>query len=114
MTEDIGSGTYRLLVRVLASDPAEVESFFEATVARVVAYDRQYSTNLIGTLEAYLEHNGAMGATAQAIFAHRHTVAYRLERVRDLTGLHPGVSEDRERLGLGLKAYRLLAPRLPR
>jgi PucR family transcriptional regulator, purine catabolism regulatory protein len=55
-----------------------------------------------------------MSATAAAIHAHRHTVAYRLERVRDLTGLDPMQSEDRERLGLGLKAYRIIAPRLPR
>ena len=30
-----------------------------------------------------------MNATAQAIYAHRHTVSYRLERVRELTGLDP-------------------------
>ena len=53
-------------------------------------------------------------ATATAIYAHRHTVAYRLDRVRELTGLDPMQSEDRERLGLGLKAYRIIAPRLPR
>jgi hypothetical protein len=28
--------------------------------------------------------------------------------------LDPMQSEDRERLGLGLKAYRIIAPRLPR
>ena len=54
-----------------------------------------------------------MNATAAAIFAHRHTVAYRLERVKELTGLDPTQSEDRERLGLGLKAYRIIAPSLP-
>ena len=37
-----------------------------------------------------------------------------LERMRELTGLDPFTSEDRERLGLGLKAYRIIAPRLPR
>jgi len=52
--------------------------------------------------------------TAAAIFAHRHTVAYRLDRVKDLTGLHPARSEDRERLGLGLKAFRIIEPRLQR
>ena len=51
---------------------------------------------------------------AQAIHAHRHTVAYRLERVRELSGLDPLRSEDRERLGLWLKAYRIIAPSLPR
>ena len=34
--------------------------------------------------------------------------------VRDLTGFDPMRTEDRERLGLGLKAYRIIAPTLPR
>src|SRR5919108_212883 len=114
IAEDIGTGTYRLLFRVLASHPEEVRSFFEDTVAPIVAYDDQYATDLVGTLEAYLEQNCNMNATAAAIYAHRHTVAYRLERVKELTGLDPMQSEDRERLGLGPQAYRIIAPRLPR
>ena len=111
---EIGEGTYRLLFRVLASHPQEVRSFYEDTVAPLVRYDEQYATDLIGTVEAYLANNCNMNATAQAIHAHRHTVAYRLERVRELSGLDPLRSEDRERLGLGLKAYRIIAPSLPR
>jgi hypothetical protein len=111
---EIGEGTYRLLFRVLASHPQEVRSFYEDTVAPLVRYDEQYSTDLIGTLDAYLRGNCNMNATAQAIHAHRHTVAYRLERVKELTALDPLRSEDRERLGLGLKAYRIIAPSLPR
>jgi DNA-binding PucR family transcriptional regulator len=114
ITGDIGTGTYRLLFRVLASHPEEVRSFFEDTVAPIVRYDDQYGTDLVGTLDAYLDNNCNMNATAAAIYAHRHTVAYRLDRVRELTGLDPVRSEDRERLGLGLKAYRIIAPRLPR
>ncbi len=112
--QDIGTGTYRLLFRVLASHPEEVRSFYEDTVAPIVRYDDQYRTDLVGTLEAYLERNCNMNATAATIYAHRHTVAYRLERVKELTQLDPMLSEDRERLGLGLKAYRIIAPRLPK
>jgi sugar diacid utilization regulator len=112
--EDIGTGTYRLLFRVLASHPEEVRSFYEDTVAAIVRYDDQYRTDLVQTLEAYLEHNCNMNATAAAIYAHRHTVAYRLDRVKELSGLDPMQTEDRERLGLGLKAYRIIAPALPR
>ena len=112
--EEIGEGTYRLLFRVLASHPQEVRSFYEDTVAPLVRYDEQYSTDLVGTLSAYLGNNCNMNATAQSIHAHRHTVGYRLERVKELTGLDPLRSEDRERLGLGLKAYRIIAPSLPR
>jgi hypothetical protein len=112
--EDLSSGAYRLLFRVFASHPDEVRSFYDDTVAPLVRYDDSYGSELVSTLETFLEHNGATGAAASALYVHRHTIAYRLERVKELTGLDPALSEDRERLGLGLKAYRILAPRLPR
>ena len=112
--EDLGSGAYRLLFRVFASHPDEVRSFYEDTVAALVRYDEAYGSELVATLETFLEHNGATGAAASALYVHRHTVTYRLERVKELSGLDPALSEDRERLGLGLKAYRILSPRLPK
>ena len=108
------AASYRLLFRALISDPDEVRSFYRDTVEPLVRYDNQYRSDLLGTLEEYLASDCNMNATARAIFAHRHTVAYRLERVKELTGLDPQISEDRERLGLGIKAYRTLAPALPR
>lgn len=102
------SGTYRLLFRLLATHPGEVSALFEATVAPLVRYDDHHRTDLVATLATYLELNGNMNATAARIFAHRHTVAYRLDRIRELTGLDPADGEHRERLGLGLKAHRLL------
>jgi PucR family transcriptional regulator, purine catabolism regulatory protein len=108
------SGVYRLLFRALISDPEEVRTFYRDTVEPVVRYDIQYRSDLLGTLEEYLASDCNMNATARAIYAHRHTVAYRLDRVKELTGLDPQISEDRERLGLGIKAYRILAPALPR
>ena len=103
-----GSEVYRLLFRVLASHPEEVHGFFEDTVAPVARYDDQYRGELLPTLECYLANDCNMNATARVLYAHRHTVAYRLERVRELTGLDPASTEDRERLGLGLKALRLI------
>lgn len=107
---DVGDGTYRLLFRVLASHPEEVRSFYDDTIAPLVRYDEQYGSELVATLEAWFEHDCSTVATAGAIFVHRHTVAYRLERVKELSGLDPLKSEDRERLGLGLKAGRVIAP----
>jgi hypothetical protein len=108
---DGSSGVYRLLFRVLASRPEEVSSFYEDTIAPLVRHDEHYRGDLLQTLEAYLAHDCNMNSTARAIYAHRHTVAYRLERVKELTGLDPAASEDRERLGLGLKALRIVDAR---
>jgi sugar diacid utilization regulator len=108
-TGEIGSGTYKLLFRMLASHREEAQGFYDATIAPMVRYDDQYRTELVRTLQAYLDANCNMNATASAIYAHRHTVAYRLVRIHELTGLDPTLSEDRERLGLGLKLHRIIA-----
>src|SRR3954454_14530743 len=111
---DMGDGTYRLLFRAMASHPEETRAFFHDTASPIVRYHREYSSELVHTLETCLAENCNMNATAAAIYAHRHTIAYRLERIRDLTGFDPMKTEDRERLGLGLKAFRIIEPSLPR
>ncbi|MDQ4105612.1 MAG: hypothetical protein M3157_00335, partial [Actinomycetota bacterium] len=42
-----GAGTYKLLFRVLQDDPEELETFYNETLAPVVAYDSRYGTELI-------------------------------------------------------------------
>ncbi|HWF54337.1 MAG TPA: helix-turn-helix domain-containing protein, partial [Solirubrobacteraceae bacterium] len=110
VTDEIGNATYKLLFRMLAFSPAAVHDFYEDTMAAMVRYDEQNRTELVATLQAYLSSNCNMNATAASVFAHRHTIAARLERIHELTGLDPTVSGDREQLGLGLKTHRLLAP----
>jgi sugar diacid utilization regulator len=102
------TGAYRLLLPAMSEDPAELQRFYEETVAPLVAYDQQYETELVQTLETFLDADGNVAGTAQRLFTHRHTVRYRLERVRDLTSLDVASTDGRERLGLGLKAMRVL------
>jgi sugar diacid utilization regulator len=103
----IDDGTYRLLIQMLASHPTQLDAFFQETLAPVAAYDERYGTELVETMAAYLDHDCNMNATAAALYTHRHTIAYRLQRIRDLTDLDPARHEHRERLGLGVKIHRL-------
>jgi sugar diacid utilization regulator len=102
------TGAYRLLLPAMVEDPEELRRFHEETVAPLVAYDEQYETELVHTLESFLDADGNVAQTAQRLYTHRHTVRYRLERVRELTGLDVSSTDGRERLGLGLKAMRVL------
>src|SRR5215218_95490 len=95
------TGAYRLLLPAMSEDPAELQRFHEETVAPLVAYDEQYETELVKTLESFLEADGNVAGTASVLYTHRHTIRYRLERVRDLTGLDVSSTDGRERLGLG-------------
>jgi sugar diacid utilization regulator len=102
------TGAYRLLLSSMTDNPAELRSFHEETVAPLLAYDEQYETELVRTLETFLEENGNVAQTAQRLFTHRHTIRYRLERVKELTKLDVSSTDGRERLGLGLKAMRVM------
>jgi DNA-binding PucR family transcriptional regulator len=102
------TGAYRLLLPAMSEDPGELESFYQETLAPLAAYDEQYETELVKTVETYLDNDGNVAQTAASLFTHRHTVRYRLERVKELTGHDIGSSEGREKLSLGLKAMRVL------
>jgi DNA-binding PucR family transcriptional regulator len=102
------TGAYRLLLSAMAEDPAELQRFYAETVEPLIAYDEQYETDLVATVETFLEADGNVAGTAQRMFTHRHTIRYRLERVRDLSGLDVGSTDGREKLSLGLKAMRVL------
>jgi len=102
------TGAYRLLLPAMSEDPGELERFYAETIQPLADYDDQYETELVATVEAYLENDGNVAATAKQLFTHRHTVRYRLERVKELCGHDVSATEGREKLGLGLKAMRVL------
>jgi sugar diacid utilization regulator len=108
------TGAYRLLLPAMSEDPGELERFYAETVEPLSAYDEQYETELVATVEAYLDNDGNVAATAKQLFTHRHTVRYRLERVRELCGHDVSATEGREKLSLGLKAMRVLGIASPR
>ncbi|HXV05794.1 MAG TPA: helix-turn-helix domain-containing protein [Solirubrobacterales bacterium] len=108
------TGAYRLLLPAMSEEPGELERFYAETIEPLAAYDEQYETELVATVEAYLANDGNVAATAKQLFTHRHTVRYRLERVRELCGHDVSATEGREKLGLGLKAMRVLGIPSPR
>ncbi len=107
------TGAYRLLLSAMSEDPGELQRFYAETVEPLVAYDDQYETDLVRTVEAFLDNDGNVAGTAQKLFTHRHTIRYRLERVRELSGLDVGSTDGREKLSLGLKAMRVLGVAAP-
>ncbi|MFZ0089671.1 MAG: helix-turn-helix domain-containing protein [Solirubrobacteraceae bacterium] len=107
------TGTYQLLLPYM-SDPAELHRFYDETVRPLVSYDEQYETDLLGTLATFLDCDANVNATASRLITHRHTIRYRFERVRELTGLDVSSTDGREKLSLGLKAMRVLGIAAPR
>lgn len=101
-------GAYKLLLRVYEQSPEDLRALYEETVKPLTDYDEKHRSELAKTLERYLANDMSLNKTAGELIAHRHTIKYRLNRVAEITGLSVDSSENVERLGLGLKAARLL------
>jgi DNA-binding PucR family transcriptional regulator len=100
-------GTYRLLLDVWERDPDQVRSLYEETIGPVDRYDESNGTQLTKTLITFLANDESLIKTASDLYAHRHTVRYRLEKIAEISGLSVFKTEHKERLGLGLKARSL-------
>jgi PucR family transcriptional regulator, purine catabolism regulatory protein len=101
-------GSYKLLLSIWEHDPEELRSLYTETVDAVDRYDKQNDSHLVHTLVTYLNNDENLSQTAKDLYAHRHTIRYRLQKIADITGLSVFRSEDKERLSLGLKARSLL------
>ncbi len=65
-------------------------------------YDRDHNSDLVHTLRVFFEANANSSEAADRLFLHRNSMAYRLERVQNLTGLDLKNHKVRLALQLGL------------
>ena len=77
---------YGRLLRHLRSHPFR-QDLLHPAVARLAELDRTEGSEYIATLRTLIEHNYNQMETAEALGIHRTTLAYRLRRIQELTGL---------------------------
>ncbi|MFN2489816.1 MAG: PucR family transcriptional regulator [Actinomycetota bacterium] len=100
-----------LLYHFLRSEPALVDRFIDQTLGPLIHYDERRKGELVKTLEALFDADGSVKLAGEALFAHPHTVTYRLKQVERLTGWSLRAAEDKLRLQLALRAHRLAEAR---
>ena len=89
--------------RVLDGDAGAVEQLRREVAAPL----REAGGELTATVECYLDVSGVLEAAARALFVHPNTVRYRLRRVSEVTGRHPGEARGALVLRLALVLDRL-------
>ncbi|WP_228282551.1 PucR family transcriptional regulator [Brevibacterium atlanticum] len=90
-------GWARLATRALGEAGSSVISDVDEALAGCGAAERE---RLVEAVRAYL-HSGSIGASAAELFCHRNTVANRLRRFAELTGLDPTIPAEAARLVVG-------------
>ncbi|CAN5660300.1 PucR family transcriptional regulator [soil metagenome] len=91
-------GIYRLLFA--ARDLPELRSLHDDALQALIDYDHAHNADLLRTLGAYFSGRCGPKEAASILGVHRNTVLYRLERIKDLTGLDLDDADVRLRLHL--------------
>jgi sugar diacid utilization regulator len=100
-------GVFQLLAE--AERPATVTRFIHRWLGPLLDYDAEHDAELVLTLASYLDRGGNYDATASALTVHRSTLRYRLQRIREITGLDLGDADVRFNLQLASRAWQTLA-----
>ncbi|MBA2273627.1 MAG: helix-turn-helix domain-containing protein [Actinobacteria bacterium] len=100
-----------LLYHFLRAEPSLVERFVEQMLGPLISYDARRKGELVKTLECYFATDGSVKIAGELLFAHPHTVTYRLKQVEKLTGWSLRNSEDKLRLQFALRGLRLAQAR---
>lgn len=78
-------GIFKLLCQL--SDEKEMMEYVPESLQKLYHYKKQQRQDLILTLKTYLEHNQNLTKTAQDLYIHYKTAAYRIERISQITGI---------------------------
>jgi DNA-binding PucR family transcriptional regulator len=88
-----------------------VDRFVTQMLGPLIEYDERRKGELVKTLEAYFAADGSVKMAGEMLFAHPHTVTYRMKQIEKLTGWSLRDAEDKLRLQLALRALRVRGER---
>lgn len=66
------------------SEHEKITRYCHRAIPLLIEYDKANGTDLLDTLQSYLDSNCSIKDTAEALFLHRNSVVYRLRKIEEL------------------------------
>ncbi|HEY7486698.1 MAG TPA: helix-turn-helix domain-containing protein [Streptosporangiaceae bacterium] len=86
-------GIHRLLLQV--PELAELRTFARDVLGTLSVHEREHKSEYLTTLAAYFRANSSPQRASRDLHVHPNTVAYRIKRIEEITGLHLDNYRDR-------------------
>lgn len=83
------------------------KKFYTHYLNTLLSYDQDNNTSFTPTLKAYLAHHLNIATTSRALFIHRNTLLYRIEKIKGLLPVDLEQEKNTFALQLALKLYEL-------
>ena len=88
-------------------DMTELERYIPETLKKLYLYDDEHKGELITTLQMYLRNNQSIKKTAGAMFVHYRTISYRLEKIKQISGINFDDANEVLAVSNGLIIYKM-------
>ena len=99
-------GLFKLLCKV--NSTKELYEYIPESLQKLLHYKKQQRQELILTLNTYLDRNQNLTKTAQDLFVHYKTAAYRIERISGITGIDFNNPSEVLAVRIGLIVYKMI------
>ncbi len=99
-------GIFKLLCK--ADNPEELYEYIPESLQKLLHYKKQQRQELILTLNTYLDRNQNLTKTAQELFIHYKTAAYRIDRIVKITGIDMNNASEVLAVRIGLIVHRMI------
>ena len=78
-------GIFKLLCQL--NDPELLLEYIPESLQKLYNYKKPQQEDLVETLKVYLKYNQNLSKTAQDLYVHYKTAAYRIEKISKITGM---------------------------
>ena len=89
-------------------DMTKLERYIPETLKKLYEYDDEHKGELITTLLMYLRNKQSIRKTADAMFVHYRTISYRLEKIKQISGINFDDANEVLAVSNGLIIYKML------
>jgi len=96
-------------VHWLPADVGALEELVSRALGPIIEYDEAHVAGMmLESLQVYFENDRRLQVSAKQLHVHKHTLAYRLRRIEEITGRDLSRLSDIVQLWLALRAHRIL------
>lgn len=97
-------GLYKVIMPFI--DEYWIKDFYESLILPLKSHDGKYSTEFLKTAVSYIDNNGNIKDTAEALFQHENTIRYRINKIKIILNIES--NDFYEQLSIAVKIYKIL------
>lgn len=89
-------GIYKILTDV--KETGIYPMFVREVLGKLIDYDKEHGTEYVRLLKAYFENDCSIVCTAAAVYCHKNTLTYKLNKIKEVLGYDILTNENRVRI----------------